>query len=88
MLLQNEGSNRTIKYTLQVCVLNDKNTPINTPMMGKDKCASAKLKCGDVQKWEVLKFGEGNFNYFSSMVFNGSLKLFVEMNVFKDTHAA
>lgn len=54
--------------------------------LGYYGCASEK-KLVD-QKWEVLKFGETNFDYFSSQVYNGSLKLFVEMTVFYDTHGA
>ncbi|CAL8126532.1 unnamed protein product [Orchesella dallaii] len=85
-----EPQNAVVKFALTIMVLNNHNNVIYTPIMGGELgyygCSSGK-KTYD-QKWEVLKFGETNFDYFSTMVYNSSLKLFVEMTVFYDTHGS
>jgi len=92
-----EPLNAVVKFALNILVLNSQNCVIHTPVIGGSGsgsggelgyygCASGKKT--SEQKWEVLKFGETNFDYFSSMVFNGSLKLFVEMTCFYDTHGS
>jgi len=84
-----EPKNVVVKFAMAIMVLNNNNQVINTPILGDLGYygAASEKKVVD-QKWEVLKFGETNFDYFSSQVYNGSLKLFVEMTVFYDTHGA
>ncbi|CAL8133927.1 unnamed protein product [Orchesella dallaii] len=83
-----EPQDAVLKFGLNILVLDNHNNVVHKPTLGGKLGyygGSSGKKTFD-QKWEVLKFSETNLDFFPTVVYNSSLKLFVEMTVFYDTH--